>query len=267
MNLLGMANKFGRKGLIATFIAASLFSGGGVAAAKDVGIDDAKKITFSKSLSVTEANKRIIDLTDSIAALTDPSNSKLVSTQLKRTAIHESGQLKYIVQTARKGRAPGPARSIFQVEPTTAFDVLDRVAKRDSVLRNALEKSSGKTLKELQGMWEWQMDAALRQNQLFAGVVARGAYNRSGKMIPGSEFPATLEEADDFWMKNYNRSPKKYRTEKQAKFIKDNKLFNESISGKVVLDAHKAKIGSKAGTASSKMAKHVAKISRKLARA
>lgn len=283
MDLKG-ALKYGRGGLIAAAIASSLMFGGIAQAHNEVPV--------GKNVSVVQKDAALRSLTDRIAGFTEKTSEAAtrVSNQLYRTAIHESGGLKYSRQVA-SGGAQGVARSIFMVEPYTAnamvrwstgqyWDTQKRTwvqSKQRAIQKTAqslLEKESGLPISVLVRMGEGKLADLMMEHDHFAAAMARTKYLSLKGGIPES-----LEEGARYWGKGYQgtNNPVKIK-----KFIRDNldfegevKKATNALKIKQVMKNHTAqssntvglvkalntnKTGSKAGTASSKAAKFLKKI-------
>lgn len=92
------------------------------------------------------------------------------------TAAHESAGLRYIKQVGG-----GPALSVFQIEPTTARDVIDRWLPRQSArLRDLVAITAEFRAGD-------DLDARLLCDMRFATVVARLIYWRAPEALPKAD--------------------------------------------------------------------------------
>jgi hypothetical protein len=224
---------------------------GSQAMARDVGVEAGRNISILQSDSAVVKSGKLQDIIDTTLAITDKLSSDKDSlfSLMYRTGIHESGQLEHLSQSGG-----GPAKSYFQVEPTTAADVVQRWAnlKTNTGAMAALEKTSGLTRSKLLSMSKHELGDLLVSNQLFAASVARYRY----KMDP-SNIPASLEAQAEYWQRVYQRGGKKVARRRIKSFVNSNLNFSKKVSA-VMLEQQKTL--SKGGTATSKAVRFIKKI-------
>jgi len=206
-----------RRVMAVTAVSSTLLFGS-TALAKDVGISAGRKIQIHASQGMSVNSNNLRDLVDTATAVTDknPLTRKKAADLLYRTAMHESGGLKYSKQLGG-----GPARSVFQIEPTTATDIVQRWAKNKSQAMGALEEVTGMTRKQLLGLNRKELVGLLETNSLFATTVARFKY-----MMTPHAIPEGLVAQANYWGRHYqtSNSPKKIQ-----RFITNNKQFTAQI--------------------------------------
>ena len=267
MNMLGMASKFGRSGLLAAFLAGSLLVGGGSAAGA-VNENVAKSVKSS---------------TDYVAAMvgTDKAYQGDVSNHLNDTAAHESGgfahsrqlawKTKNVTKINRKGKKysikkkylseSGVGRSRFSIEPETGHWLFHWSQKNEDAMK-ILTKSSGLTEKQLSEKTTSGFADLIQSNEKYAAATAWTKYMSRNVKAPG-----TISEEAGIAAKNYFVGKKEGRIALQAKykaqFIRDANAARNSLKNPV-LDAAKKKIGHNAGTASTKAASIVKKTIKKI---
>lgn len=114
-------------------------------------------------------------------------------------AAHESVGYRFTRQQTADGY--GPARSVWQIEPATFEDVVDRIVWRSEHLREALAALIPPDL--------WASPPAvridaLRWNTLLAAAVARIRLLDEPAPLPKLREPAEVHAA--YWLKAYNRT-------------------------------------------------------------
>jgi hypothetical protein len=179
--------------------------------------DEVSKTVISGTKKLfTENQKKLLASIDDVLALTDKGSKNLTATRnlLYRTAIHESGGLKYTKQIGG-----GPARSWFQIEYNTAKDIVQRYAARTDKkgYMSIFEKFSGKTRKEILALDKTGLNDVVQNNLNFSTTVARLKY----KMVPDA-VPTGLDAQSKYWGKYYQSKsdPKKIK-----QFIEINKKY------------------------------------------
>ena len=198
---------------------------------------------------------------------TDLDRARKASIAIQEAAISESNQLTEYIQ--RKG---GPARSIYQIEPRSAEDIIRNAGKRRM---EALSQASGIPARQLKKMTRDALRKELEQNDLFGAVLARYHFARDKAPLSDDLNVRAKSYADYYWAGEGSEN----RVKKARKYIEDNERFAANLrkaqSAKVpqkndilnisreVFKAHRDKIGSKSGNASTKAAQIVNKTVRK----
>lgn len=238
---IGNIIKFGRGGLMASVLAGSLMFGGTAQAAnivdvgKNIPIED--KVRHLKYLSNYAAGLYETDITKK-------SNARKI---LNETAIHESKRLEHARQVIKKGGRlveEGRGRSIFQIEPETAKNLITWAEGRPKVER-ALAKSSGMSFSDLKKMNKDRLANLIMKDDRFAATMARTKY----LSVPG-QIPSTLADRAKYWAKYYMAGAEKVK--KAGQYIADNRAISKAIM--------KNLNGSKYGTASVKAVKFMRSI-------
>jgi hypothetical protein len=257
-----------KKGIISAALAGSMMFGGTAYAHNEVAVGE--------NVPIIQRTEKLKSLTDRIAGVGNASDL------LYETAIHESGDLKYSRQMVTKkiGKKnylvpEGRARSIFMVEPETAKNLVDWSKTRPKAL-NLLVAESGKTAEELFSMSKSQLAGLLMEHDHFAAAMARVKYLSSPGKIPG-----TLEARSKYWADYYMAGQK--RDVKARQYVTDNQRVAEQVTaartaeimkknnaiapkptaGLVNKALHSSKTSSKMGTASSKAAAFIKKITKR----
>lgn len=135
-----------------------------------------------------------------------PSGDNVIR-QMYFTAVVESGGGKYIKQLGG-----GPARSLFQVEPTTANDIFFRYFSTRDSLKEALLKFSEVSEKEVS---KQGMSKLLESNPKFAAGIARLVYAMQPSSIPSSDL---WDAYAKYWKKYYQKGGSKGLSAKEALF-------------------------------------------------
>ena len=99
----------------------------------------------------------------------------------------------------------GPARSFWQVEPTTALDNLDNYLKYRPELLAKVVKASMIPYQILDNISLTAMDRLLTGNIYFAICMARIKYYRVPKPLPDKD---DLQSQAEYWLKYYNAGGK-----------------------------------------------------------
>jgi hypothetical protein len=214
-------------------------------------------------LSIAKRTEELRKLTDHIASQTEMQAMRRqnVSDLLFEPAIHESGGL----QWAERGK--GVANSFFMIEPQTA-EYLVKWSKKNPRAMNLLVEESGKTSQELLSMNQGQLAKLIQEHDHFAAAMSRVKYMSAPGAIPG-----TIEERAKYWADNYMAGQK--RDVKARQYITDNLRVAEEVRAIKTLPISKptagltnkvlqgSKTSSKMGTASSKAAAFVKKITKR----
>jgi hypothetical protein len=213
--------KYLRVGLTAAVISSTMMTARPVFA-KDIGLEAGKKIQIKATMPVEERARQLRDLVDTTAALIDTNKvtRKRAANLLYRTAVHESGGLKYIQQLGG-----GPAVSYFQIEPSTAVDIVQRYAKTRPKVMEILEKTSGLTQKELLQLSKDDLAALLKRNNIFASSVARFKFRMNPEMIPEG-----LDAQSAYWGKYYQTTSD---AKKMLKFRENNTAFDAQVKAAI----------------------------------
>lgn len=102
-----------------------------------------------------------------------------------RTAYHESDKLRRITQYDG-----GPARSYFQIEPATLFDLYDNYLRYRTEIKDCLDSLKIKMYTD---------EENLLRNCMYAAAVCRLCYYRK----PGA-IPSDLKGQAEYWKEHYN---------------------------------------------------------------
>ena len=208
---LGNIGKFGSRNVVATVLTGSLLLGTyGTAKAGDI-------IPIGQKVSATVKSEKLRSVTDYVAGLTEKTsqNVKNISDLLYRTAIHESGGLRY-----ERSLSGGPERGPFQIRPTTAKNMINW-SKNYPDVRGILEATSKKPYRELSKITEKELSNMLLRNDLFSASIARIKYMTTlrGK-VPVGEIEDSIAWANGYWAGKKNLRPLR-----ASQFLKSNNEF------------------------------------------
>ena len=141
--------------------------------------DEDKMTQFKSGISSAEVPKQVSeDIKGAIDAFSTELEdvnltSEAAQALLEQTAAHESMGFKH-----KKQLKGGPARSYFQVEPDTAYDIVHNAS---NILGNKFKEFTGLSVDSLKKKSKNQLGELLLSNQKFAASMAAVTYYRNMK--------------------------------------------------------------------------------------